>query len=428
MTWNETYLKSLQNLHNDQLYVWQAERLDVFLSQGFPNRKVENWKYTNVAGIEKQDFSFDKPVDCDISNFILNDVYRVVFVNGHFSSALSDLSQLPFGVLLSSLKTTQRETIKNLISGINYEMTPFSLLNDSVFQDGLFLYVPKNCQLKKPIHLIYLTKPTQPLVMSQTRHLIIIEEKAKAIIFENYQGTHDVTYFNNLVTQVRVKPSANLHLYKLQQEGNKAFHIANTTIHQAQDSQVMSCHVVIGGSLSRDDLNYSLDESGASCQLFGFYHLKDSHHVDNHSRIDHRVSRCISQQNYKGIVVGRSRAVFNGKIVVHPNAGQTEAHQTNKNLLLSTEAEIDTKPELEIYNDDVKCSHGATVGQLNDTALFYLQSRGIDRVTAEYMLTYAFANEIIEVLPHPLIAEYMKKGITQQLATSCCQGHCHAQL
>lgn len=419
MTWNKTYLKSLQNFHDDQLRAWQAERLDVFLSQGFPHHKVESWKYTNVAEIEKRSFSFDESVDFNISNFILDDVYRVVFVNGHFSSALSDLSQLSSGVLLSSLKIIQRDMAKNLINETGYE-TPFSLLNDSIFQDGLFLYVPKNCQLKKPIYLIYLTEPTRSLIMSQTRHLIIIEEKAEAIIFENYQGANNITYFNNLVTQVHVKASANLHLYKLQQEGDKAFHIANTKIHQARDSQVMSCHITMGGSLSRDDLNYSLDESGASCQLFGFYHLKGNHHIDNHSCIDHRVSHCMSQQNYKGIVADQSRAVFNGKIVVHPNASQTEARQTNKNLLLSTEAEVDTKPELEIYNDDVKCSHGATVGQLNDVALFYLQSRGIDRVEAENMLTYAFANEIVEALPHPLITEYIQKSITQQLSIRHC--------
>ena len=417
MTWNKIYLKSLRDLNNDQLCAWQAERLDAFLSQGFPHPKIENWKYTNVTEIEKQSFSFDEPVDCDISNFILDDVHRVVFVNGHFSSALSDLSQLPSEVILSSLKITRDEMIKNLINETSYE-TPFSLLNASFLQDGLFLYVPKNCQLERPIHLIYLTKPTRPLIMSQTRHLIIIEEKAKAAIFEDYRGANDIAYFNNLVTQVHIKASANLHLYKLQQEGNEAFHIANTTIHQARDSQVMSCHVAMGGSLSRDDLNYSLDESGTSCQLFGFYHLKGNHHIDNHSRIDHRVSRCMSQQNYKGIVADRSRAVFNGKIVVHPNASQTGAHQTNKNLLLSTEAEVDTKPELEIYNDDVQCTHGATVGQLNDEALFYLQSRGIDRVAAEYMLTCAFASEIVEALPHPLIAECIQKSITQRLLTT----------
>ncbi|MFW0072779.1 MAG: Fe-S cluster assembly protein SufD [Coxiella-like endosymbiont] len=425
MTWNKTYLKSLQSFHDDQLCIWQAERLDVFLSQGFPHSKIEDWKYTDVSEIEKQSFSFDESVDCDISNFILDDVHRVVFINGHFSSASSDLSQLPPEVLLSSLKMTQYETIKNLINESHYE-TPFSLLNDSFFQDGIFLHVPKNCQIEKPIHLIYLTKPTQPLMMSQTRHLIVIEEKAKAIIFEDYQGANDITYFNNLVTQVHTKASANLYLYKLQQEGDSAFHIASTTIHQAQDSQVMSCHVAMGGSLSRDDLNYSLDESGASCQLFGFYHLKGNHHIDNHSCIDHRVSRCMSQQNYKGIVADRSRAVFNGKIVVHPNAGQTKAYQTNKNLLLSTEAEVDTKPELEIYNNDVKCTHGATVGQLNDETLFYLQSRGIDRVAAEHILTCAFANEIIEVLPHPLVSKYVQKSVNHRLARrSCYRGGRH---
>ncbi|ABS76820.1 Fe-S cluster assembly protein SufD [Coxiella burnetii] len=420
--WNESALRALQN-QNSQWHPWQKEQLKTFLLHGFPHRKVENWKYTNVTPIAEQAFSFGENTDADIADFILPDAYRLVFINGHFAPRLSDLSGLPSAVQMTSLKNIQRDIQNELAIKKDYQ-TAFSLMNDALFQDGLFLQVPKDCYLEKPIHLIHLSKPTASLTMSQIRHVILLEENAKAVIFEEYQGTNGVAYFNNVVTQIKVNSAAHLELYKLQQEGDRAFHIANTSIHQNRHSQVTSGHIAMGSELSRDDLNYSLDEAGASCQLLGFYYLNDGCHVDNHTRIDHRVSHCTSQQNYKGILADKSRAVFNGKIIVQPNAKQTSAHQTNKNLILSSDAEVDTKPELEIYNDDVKCTHGATVGQLNEEAIFYLQSRGINRGAAEHLLTCAFANEVVEMLPNKVIADRIQQLVTDRLATPYCQGAC----
>ncbi|MBW5802812.1 Fe-S cluster assembly protein SufD [Coxiella endosymbiont of Ornithodoros amblus] len=424
--WNESALRALQN-QNSQWYLWQKEQLKAFLLQGFPHHKIENWKYTNVDSIAQQAFSFAENTDANIANLILTDAYRIVFVNGHFAPSLSNLLGLPSKVQLNSLKNIQRDIQTELVIKEDYQ-TAFSLMNDALFQDGLFLQVPKNCCLEKPIHLLHLSKPTAFPTMSQIRHLILLEENAKAVVFEEYQGTNGVVYFNNVVTQIKVNSAAYLELYKLQQEGDRAFHIANTSIYQNRHSQVTSGHIAMGSELSRDDLNYSLDETGASCQLLGFYYLNDRCHVDNHTRIDHCVSHCSSQQSYKGILTDKSRAVFNGKIIVQPNATQTTAHQTNKNLILSPEAGVDTKPELEIYNDDVKCTHGATAGQLNEEAIFYLQSRGINRGAVEHLLTCAFANEVLEMLPNKVIADRIQQLVTDRLATPYCQGGacCHA--
>ena len=410
--WNESSLQALQN-QDSPWYPWQKEQLKTFLLNGFPDRKVESWKYTNVSCISEQVFSFNKRTNANISRFILDNLYRVVFINGYFEPKLSNLSELPSEIQLTSIRNIQ-ENIENKLTTKDYQ-TPFSLMNDALFQDGLFLRVPKDCHLEKPLHLIYLSESAIPLSMSQTRNIIFLEENAKAVIFEEYHGMNDVVYFNNMVTQIDVKMAAHLEFYKLQQEGNHAFHIANTSIHQDRHSQVTSCYVTLGGKMSRDDLNYSLDKVNASCQLLGFYYARNGCHVDNHTLTDHRAPHCGSQQHYRGILVDKSRAVFNGKIIVHPYAKKTTAHQTNKNLILSSDAEIDTKPELEIYNDDVKCTHSATVGNLNKEVIFYLQSRGINRSTAENLLTYAFANEVVEMLPNKLIADCIYQYISDCL-------------
>ena len=418
--WSESRLKRLQSQNSKSLQTWQRKQLKTFLSTGFPNCKIENWKYTDVTPIASQTFSFGELVDCDIAKFVIKDTYRMVFINGHFAPTLSNLIQLPSEVQLTSLKAVLKENRKEALGEIPSYQTPFSLLNDGLFQDGIFLRISKNCQLEKPIHLLYLMKPNFSLAMTQTRHLILLKENANATLLEEYHGIYSTTYFNNIVTQINVGPSANLVFYKLQEENDYSFHIANTQIRQARNSQVITCHVSLGGILGREDLNYALEGRNASCQSLGFYHLRGSRHIDNHTRIDHSIGGCVSQQIYKGIISDKSRAVFNGKIFVHPEAKKTIAHQINKNLVFSNEAEVNTKPELEIYNDDVNCTHGATVGQLNEEALFYLRSRGIDRATAERLLACAFASEIIEKLPHKIIAERIHQRIIKRLALLNC--------
>ncbi|MFW0017133.1 MAG: Fe-S cluster assembly protein SufD [Coxiella endosymbiont of Dermacentor nuttalli] len=415
--WSEFCSKRLKNRNSTSLKMWQCERLKMFLLTGFPDYKLENWRYTDITPIASRTFSFEEITDCDIASFAMEDTHRIVFINGHFAQTLSNLIHLPPGVQLTSLMATElKENEREIMNNITSYQTPFSLLNDGLFQDGIFLRVSKNCQLKKPIHLLYLMKSNFPFKMTQTRHLIFLEENSSITLLEEYQGICSTTYFNNIVTQINVGASASLVLYKLQEENDSSFHIANTQISQARGSKVTSCCFSLGGAIGREDLNYALEGHEASCQLLGFYHLKGEQHIDNHTRVDHNVSRCTSQQIYKGIISDKSRAVFNGKILVHPKAEKTVAHQINKNLMFSDEAEVNTKPELEIYNNDVKCTHGATVGQLDNEVLFYLRSRGIGRSKAEYLLAYAFASEIVKKLPHKVIANRIHQRIKKRLA------------
>ncbi|QHG92528.1 Fe-S cluster assembly protein SufD [Coxiella endosymbiont of Amblyomma sculptum] len=421
--WSEILSKKLQNQSGCPLRMWRYKQLEKFLSIGFPDRKTENWRYTDISPISSQIFLFDKTTaDLDITDFAIENSYRIVFVNGCFSPALSNLISLPEEIQLSPLRTILKNYRKrNFVKKIPILQTPFSLLNDGLFQDGMFLHIPKNFELKKPVHFLYLMKPNLPFSMTQTRNTIFLEENSRASVLEEYFGTFccpTKIYFNNIVTQIIVGASANLAFYKLQQENNSSFHIANTQIKQLRNSQVVSFHCLMGGKIGREDLNYSLAGQGASCRLLGFYHLKNKQHIDNHTCVDHKSSGCTSQQIYNGIIGNKSKAVFNGKILVRPEADKTVAHQNNKNLMFSNESEINTKPELEIYNNDVTCTHGATVGCLDDETLFYLYSRGIDRLTAEYLLACAFAEEITAKLPCKIISERMYQKIIKKLTLS----------
>lgn len=228
--WSEARLKKLQNQNRNSLQRWQRKQLKKFLLTGFPNSKIENWKYTDITSITSQTFSFEEISDCDITHFIMEDTHRIVFINGHFAPTVSNLMQLPAEIQLTSLKAVLKENQKEIISEIRRYQTSFSLLNDSLFQDGMFLHVPKNYQLEKPIHLLYLMKPNFPFAMTQARHLIFIEENANVTLLEEYQWVDPTTYFNNIVTQINVGASANLIFYKLQGENDNSFHIANTQI------------------------------------------------------------------------------------------------------------------------------------------------------------------------------------------------------
>lgn len=406
---------------------WQQAELHAFIDQGFPTRQHENWKYTNVSGIAEQTFSLSTPLSVleDIHSLMIPNTHTIVFVNGHYAPQLSKTEDVPSGLVISTVKTALMNKSLTLLKVLKEYQTPFSLLNSALMTDGLFLSVPAGVSVKRPIHLLYINTSSERASMNHPRHVIDVGENSHVTLFEDYYGDTDVPYFNNVVTQVDVAEQASVQYYKLQRESKDAFHIANTVITQHKSSTVSSYNLSVGACLGRDDLNIDLKESGASCQLLGLYYLNDQRHIDQHGRIDHRVPQCSSQQNYKGIVDGKSRAVFNGKVMVHAGAQQTSAHQSNKNLLLSKTAEINTKPELEIYADDVQCTHGATVGQLDEKALFYLRSRGIDDATAHHLLTCAFANEILDQLPASDIATALTTCVVGRLATPGCCGGCH---
>ncbi|HJV73744.1 MAG TPA: Fe-S cluster assembly protein SufD [Noviherbaspirillum sp.] len=384
----------------------RTEALDIFAQQGFPTKRDEEWKYTSVAEFEKHAFlampaSRDDAVATAIArNFAIeNDAaHLLVFQNGRYAPALSSPGNLPSGATLKSLADVLATTPDILEPYLaNGEQQPaFDALNAAFMADGVFLHLKRGTVLETPVHLLFLS--TQAESASHLRNIIVAEEGAQATVIEHYAGTDGTLYFTNVVSRIFAAENAVIEHHKLQQEAGNAFHVAGIHAIQRRDSHFASNSFTLGGALTRNDITTVFDAAGCDATLNGLYLVGGQQHVDNHTRIDHRMPNGTSRENYRGVLDGRSHAVFNGKVIVHPGAQKTNAFQANHNLLLSREAEIDTKPQLEIHADDVKCNHGATIGQLDETQLFYLRSRGIDEAVARNLLVHAFAHDVIEYI------------------------------
>ncbi|MGH7429263.1 MAG: Fe-S cluster assembly protein SufD, partial [Candidatus Methylomirabilaceae bacterium] len=322
-----------------------------------------------------------------------------VFVNGRYSPQLSSFRSLSKGVtagsLAAALETDPTSLEPHLTRYARHEEHPFVALNTAFIEDGAFVHVPKGQVLNEPIHLLYVSTAGGTPGVSHPRNLIVVDDESQAMVVESYVGLGRDVYFTNAVTEIVGGRNTVIDYCKLERESEGAFHIATLQARLDRNSTFTSHAIDLGGALVRNDLNAVLAAEGVECTLNGLYMTKGQQHVDNHTRIDHVKPHCNSRELYKGVLDGRSRGVFNGKIYVHKDAQKTDAKQTNKNLLLSENAVINTKPQLEIYADDVKCTHGSTIGQIDQDALFYLRSRGIGRQTARSLLTYAFASEMI---------------------------------
>lgn len=372
-----------------------------FAARGFPTTREEDWKYTSVRPIEKQPFRLNAPrgavmqTSVEALGFDLP-VHRLVFVNGRFAADLSALGTLPAGASVRDLRTalsdTPRELEGRLGEIVDVNAHPFAALNTAFIDDGAYIGLRGGTVLDKPLHLLFLTTDDG---IAHPRVLVVAGENSQATIIEHYAGIGDHAYFNNAVTEVVAAEGAFIEHYKLQQEGIKSFHVAGLHVRQEKDSRFVSHSISLGGALVRNDITTLLGGAGGECALNGLYLATGRQHVDFHTLIDHASAHATSREFYKGVLDGRARGVFNGRVLVRQDAQKTDAQQTNKNLLLSVDAEIDTKPQLEIYADDVKCAHGATVGQLSEEAVYYLRSRGIDAATARSLLTYAFADDVI---------------------------------
>ncbi len=273
------------------------------------------------------------------------------------------------------------------------DINPFVAINTMLMSDGLFVHLPPGMIVETPIHVLYLS--TADGGTSQLRNLVVAERGAEVTIIEHYASSAGGAYWTNTVTEIDLCENAGVEHYKLEEEGDKAFHIATVEIHQHRDSRFTSHNVALGGRFVRNDINTRLDGENAQCALNGLYVIKGRQHVDNHTRIEHVMPRTVSRELYKGVLDGWSRGVFNGKVIVHKYAQLSDSEQANHNLLLSPNAEADPKPQLEIFADDVKCAHGVTVGQLDAEALYYLRSRGVPKSEARSLLTFAFANDVI---------------------------------
>jgi Fe-S cluster assembly protein SufD len=385
--------------------------MDRFEQLGFPSVKDEEWKYTNVAPITKLAFnpalsSIDgrasKPSD-DLAKFsyIEAQASQLVFRDGILRPDVSSLAGLPDGVVAIDLVEAitdpkYGELIRqHLARSADYNANAFTALNTAFVSSGAFILIPRGTELGSPLHLNFISDPSGPEPAHFPRVLIISEENSRATVIESYGGSVDATYFTNAVVEIVLKDGARLDHYKVQRESIDAYHIATTSADLGPNSSYNSTNINFGARLSRHDIAVKMSNEGAECWVDGLYVVGSDQHTDTHSVIDHQAPNCTSHQLYKGILDGKSRAVFNGKIFVRHGAQKTDAMQTNKNLLLSDEARVDTKPQLEILADDVKCAHGAAVGQIDEDEMFYLETRGIHPDLARNLLTYGFAEEVI---------------------------------
>ena len=380
-----------------------------FLVHGLPTRMEEEWKYTDVAAIGKRDTLAPDYIPPDPSSeaalyawtLSQQDIHLLAFVNGHYSSELSAPGALPEGVQLDSLADLLDSTdaVPEMYFDQRHERTIFTALNNAFTTDGAVLQLAAGAVLEKPLYLLFIASGHGAAIYP--RNIVIAGEGARATIIEHYFGMLETHSFTDAVTQLSLGAGAEARHCKLVQEGKDAAHIAGIYAEQAGRSRFVSHSFVLDGRLVRNDITSRLDGTACQCTFDGMYLLDGKQHADHHTRIDHLAPMGTSREYYRGIMDGESHGVFNGKVVVHPHAAKTDAHQSNRNLLLSRQAEVDTKPQLEIYADDVKCTHGATVGQLDDDSLFYLRSRGVDAESARSLLIYGFANDIIERVEVP---------------------------
>ena len=337
----------------------------------------------------------------------------LVFINGVLAPELSSMSPLSEGCYVGSLSQAiidKPELVKIYISGRhNFEPHAFTALNSAFMHDGIFIYVPKHCVVQKPLHLLYIASDASQEKAIYFKNVIVLEEGAQAHIIETYASTHGGEYLHNTMSHIALHNKAEFQHERVQREGLGAFHLNNLDVVLHEKSNYSATFITVGGGLTRSDVHVSFDGEGATADMNGIFHPKHAQHVDYHVVVDHKVPRCSSQQLFKGIVEDEATGIFDGKIFVRKDAQGVSASQTNRNLLLSQKARVYSKPHLEIYADDVKCTHGSSTGQLDAQALFYMRSRGIDERQARQILTRAFAGEVIEKIK----IEKLREGIEQ---------------
>jgi Fe-S cluster assembly protein SufD len=407
---------------NGQSWVQEIRQaaIDRFAELGFPTTREEEWRFTSVAPLAQIPFQAvgaygrrDLTVE-QLQRVAFGTAHRnrLVFVNGHYAPDLSSLPALPPGVvvtnLAAALETHPAWVEVYLAKYASYENHAFTALNTAFLKDGAFVYLPKDRVLAEPLHLLFVSTTGEEATVAHPRNLIVAGAQSQLTLVESYVGLKDDVYFTNAVTELIAGPGAIVDHYKLQRESQHAFHVATLHIHQDRGSNISSHYVGLGGSLVRNEIHAVLAAEGCACTLNGLYLADGTQLMDNHTVIDHAKPHCPSHELYKGILNGKARGVFNGKIFVRQDAQKTDAKQTNQTLLLSEDATINTKPQLEIYADDVKCTHGATVGQLDEESIFYLRSRGIGLEAARSLLTFAFANDIISRIRIEPIRTYLE--------------------
>jgi Fe-S cluster assembly protein SufD len=397
--------------------------MQAFSEIGFPDVRQEEWRFTDVSPIAGTDFDLlpgtASPDVAALEPYSYEGCYRMVLVNGRLAPELSDLAGLPEGVEIRGLAAALADGSQSVAADLGrhaaYAEHPFVALNTALWRDGVLVRVPRGVALDKPVNLVVLGTPGERPIAFFPRILVIAEESSQLTLVEQYATLGEGRYLSCPVTEIVAQPNSVVDHYKLQRESNTAFHVATFQIHQDRDSNVSSHSISWGGALVRNDVNAILAGEGCDANLNGLYLVEGDQLVDYHMRVEHAAPHCDSHELFKGILEGSARSVFNGRIYVHPGAQKTDAKQTSRNLLLSPDALCNANPQLEIFADDVKCTHGSTVGQLDDTAIFYLRSRGIGEEAARSLLTYAFAADIVERIRVPQVRQELEEFLFRRL-------------
>lgn len=411
-----------------QLHDIRTSAIKNFENKGFPTKKEEAWKYTSLNSVLKNDFSvFPKRENSiefkDVKEYFLHEVdtYKLVFVDGKFSSFMSSTTHEGIDVcLLSSVLTKPKykmilDTYFNQIASKDESLTT---LNTAFAQEGAYINIPKSKVADKPIEIIHFSTGIESALMVQPRNLIIVGENAHVQIIERHQSLNSNPVLTNSVTEIYAQKRAIVDYYKIQNDEQTANLIDNTYISQKQESRVAVHTFSFGGNITRNNLNFYHFGERIDSTLKGITIIGNKQHVDHYTLVNHATPNCESHQNYKTILGGSSTGVFNGKIFVEKEAQKTDAFQQNNNILLSDKATINAKPQLEIFADDVKCSHGCTIGQLDESAMFYMQQRGIPKKEAKALLLYAFSNEVIESIKIPELKQRITKIIAMKLGVN----------
>ena len=383
---------------------------------GIPTVKNEEWKYTDISAIVKHQYDIltqDRPYLQlgALRPYVKDDELRLVFVNGQFVEEISHFKQIPAGVhittILKALDDPKEELKKLFLKYNSQEESAFAALNKVLMADGAFIRIDKNIVSEPIIHILHIPAPLGTAAIYSPRTLIVMEQSSEATVLESQLGVSSdkPIYLVNAVTDVFIDPNATLHYCKAQDDSRKAFHIGLTRVWQERDSNFQGFSLMTGAAIARNNLAVTLNGEGAHALLNGLYAVGVSQLVDNHTAVEHRMPTCTSNQLYKGILNDAAHAIFNGNMFVRPIAQGTNSYQLNKNILLGKKSRVDTKPQLEIFADDVKCTHGATIGQLNEDEIFYLQSRAIPKRTAVKMLSHGFVDDVLNTVHSPSIRE-----------------------
>ena len=400
----------------------RSSAMTAFEQQAFPDTRVEAWKYTDLRSLARRSFTPATESACssDLTPWLFDNapMHRLVFVDGHFTPDLHPFETLLTGVTLTSLAQVLVEQPGRLEHVLGRTLDPerpgFDTMNTAFMQDGAFIRLERNAVLEQPVHLLFISTGQADAMMT-VRNVIQAGPGSSATVIESWVALNDAASLTNTITEIVLDEDAALEHYKLEQEGTAATHIGGTYVQQGRDSRLVSHSIALGGRLVRNELQVDLNGQGAECTLNGLTLTQDRQHVDNNTRINHLKPHATSNEWYKGILDDRSRTVFSGRIVVHPDAQKSRAQQSNHSLLLSGDAEADARPQFEIHADDVQCTHGCTVGELDTDALFYLRSRALDEASARNLLVYAFATDVLGRMRLDPVRHFLERQLAGRL-------------